>query len=100
MEFDVVYSRLEPWKNNLKGLNRAIEVLVVDGIFIMPVVRRWLCHLVSDKEDAIFSRVWLNLCNYRACPRSDGRLHSDRWTKSHKCEVGDPGGVMYAASAK
>jgi hypothetical protein len=36
MEFGVVYSRLEPWKNNLEGLDRAIEVLVIDGVLIVP----------------------------------------------------------------
>ncbi len=80
MEFGVVYSRLEPWKNNLEGLNGTIQVLIIDGILIMPNPLRWVCHLVADEYNPIVSRVGFDLGHRRARPGVDGRLHSHRAT--------------------
>ena len=61
---------------NLEGLNRALQVLVIDGILIVPNIRRWIRHLVADEYDPIVSRVGFDLLHRRARPSHDGRLRS------------------------
>ena len=34
-------------------LNRAVEVLVIDGVFIMPDSGGWIRHLVAENSDSI-----------------------------------------------
>jgi len=73
-------------EEHLKGLNRAIQVLVIDGVFIMPHSCVWSCHLVSNEEDTVIPRIWLNLGHSRASPGHNGRLLSHRVTHEIKRE--------------
>ena len=72
----------ESWRNDLEGLNGAIQVHVKDGVLIMPQPGIWASYLVTDEEDPIVTRIGLNLidCGARSCPGLDSRLHSDGGT--------------------
>ena len=63
-------------------LNALVEILIVDGVLILPdsVIRP--SNLVTDEENPIVSRIGLVLSHRRArsCPSHDGRLHSDGGT--------------------
>jgi hypothetical protein len=48
-------------EENLKGLNRAIQIHVKDGVLIMPQPGIWPCYLVTDEEDPIIALVRLDL---------------------------------------
>ncbi len=89
MEIDKVQYRREKWKNNLEGLNRAIQVLVIDSVFIVIAPFKW-GHLVSNECNAIVTWIRFDLGNSRACPlpSHNGRLHPHRVTERRKCEVG------------
>ena len=56
----------------------AIEIFVIDGVFIVPHAVIWPGHLIADKEDPVASRGRLVLSHRcaRGCPSHDGRLHS------------------------
>ena len=61
--------------NDFEGLNRAVEVLVIDGVRIVGHPGIWSCHLVTDEENAIVSRVGLDCgAHCRASPGFNGRL--------------------------
>ena len=55
VESDVTQIRRKKWKNNFEGLNGAIEVLVIDGVLIVPHASIWSCHLVTNEENAVIS---------------------------------------------
>lgn len=63
-------------KINSKGLNTAIQVLVIDGVLVVPEARSWPCYFVTNEEDPIISRIGLDLGHSRASPGVDGRLLS------------------------
>ena len=47
MEAEIAHSNsAAQW--HTEGLNRAIEVLVIDRILIMPDTGGWICHFVAD----------------------------------------------------
>jgi hypothetical protein len=77
-------------QRHAKGLDRAIQVLVIQGIVIVPDAGRWIGHFVTHKPDAIVSRVRLDLiyCCARTYPGRDGRLHSYGRGERRKCKVG------------
>src|SRR5213080_132920 len=62
-----------------KGLNAAIEIFIIDGVFIVPYAVIWPRHLIADKENPVASRdrLVLSYCRARSRPSHDGRLHSD-----------------------
>ncbi|PYL60119.1 MAG: hypothetical protein DMF24_11140 [Verrucomicrobia bacterium] len=65
-------------QRHAKGLNSAIEVLVIQRILIMPDSRCGIGHLVAHEPDTIVTRIGLDLI-YQCAGRSpghDGRLHS------------------------
>ena len=72
----VQYDRREKRINNFKGLNRAVKVLVIDGIFVMPHSGIWSCHLVTNPENAVISRIRFTLVYNCSGPSHDGRLLS------------------------
>jgi len=78
MKSDVVQWRRKKWKNNLKGLDGAIQVLIVDGILVVPDSGCGACHLIADKENPIIAWIRFNLgdCCTRRGPGHDGRLLS------------------------
>ena len=55
-------------------LNPSVQVLVIQGILIMPDSSRRIGNFVAQEPDAIISRIRLNRVHCRARPRHDGRL--------------------------
>src|SRR4029077_9643371 len=85
MKSDVrdVYSRS---KRHAKGLNRAIEVLIVQGILIVPDAGSRIRDFVTHEPDAVVTRIGLNLIHGRACPCHDGGLLSHGGAHGTKTE--------------
>ena len=48
-------------QRHAKGLNSAIQVLVIQGIFIMPDSWTWVSHFITHEPDAIVPRIRLDL---------------------------------------
>jgi hypothetical protein len=65
-------------KGHAERLDGAIEVFVMERVFVVPDARTWIRHFVAHKPDAIVSRVRLNLVHGRACPSFNGRVLSRR----------------------
>ena len=63
-------------QRHAERLDRTIEVLVIQGILIVPDASSWIANLVIHKPDAIVPRIRLNLAQGRACPGHDCRLLS------------------------
>ena len=82
MKSDVIQYRREKWIDDFEGLNCAIQVHVKDGILIMPHSGVRPCYLVTHEEDAVITRIGLNLidCGARSYPSLDSSLHSDART--------------------
>lgn len=74
-----------------EGLNGAIEVLVIEGILIVPNAVVGPRHFIAHEPDTIGSRSGLDLvANRRVCPSVDCRLRPHGWPSSAKCEEGRP----------
>ena len=67
-------------------MNSAIEVLVIQSVFIVPDSGSWIGHLVTHKPDAIVTRVRLNLVYCGTGPSHDCRLHPKGGTNRRKCK--------------
>jgi hypothetical protein len=78
MESDVTQIRRKKWKNNFEGLDGAVEVLVIDGVLIVPDPGIWSGHLVTNEENAVISWIRFTLVYNCASPSHDGRLLSHR----------------------
>ena len=79
MEPNVVqYERREKGVNDFEGLDGAVEVLVIDGVFIVVHPRIWSCHFITNEENAVIS--WIRFALVYKCsgPSHDGRLLSHR----------------------
>src|SRR6266446_2142083 len=48
-------------RRDSKGLNRAIQVLVIDRVLIVPNSSGWVCHFIANECNAIVSRIGLDL---------------------------------------
>ena len=73
----VQFDRREQRVNDFERLDGAIQVLIIDGIFIMVHTGGWACHFVSHEENTIVA--WIGLdrgAHRRASPRFNGRLFS------------------------
>ena len=79
-------------QRNAEGLNRAVEVLIINSVFVVPHARAWVCDLVANESDAIVSRVRLDLAQSCAspCPRRYGGPPPNRVTNSRKSEIRCP----------
>ena len=85
MKFDV--ADIDPWsEGHAKRLNRAIEILVIQRILVVPNTGSWSRHFVTHKPDPIVTRVRLNLVYCGTCPSHDGRLHLERGANGRKRE--------------
>ena len=75
-------------QGHAEGLNRAIQVLVVNCVFVMPDSGRGTCDLGANESNTIdlFSR--LELVDRRSGPGIDRRLHSHRGPDGRKGEIG------------
>src|ERR1043166_7335794 len=63
-------------QRHAERLDRAIKVLVIQGILIVPDASSGVSHFVTHKPDAIVTRIRLDLAHGRAGPSHDGRLLS------------------------
>src|ERR1044071_3461140 len=82
-------------QRHAKRLNRAIQVLVIERVLIVPNAGIGAGHLVADKPNAIVARIGLEL-SYRCArtrPGKDSRPRSHRAANRGKREIG------YAAHA-
>ena len=61
-----------------EGLDRAIEILVINRVFVMPDSSGGICDLVANEANAIVSWIGLYLGRSRSGPGLDPRLRSDR----------------------
>jgi len=69
---------VDSWPHrHAERLDRAIEVLVVQSVFIMPDARRRICYFITHEPDTIISRVRLLPAYSRARPGHD------RWLFPH-----------------
>ena len=65
----------------------AIQVLIIDRVFIMPDAGRWVRHLVGNERAAIDSRRGLDRVDGRSRPGIDGRSHAHRGANRRKGEA-------------
>src|SRR6266513_6238400 len=63
-------------QRHTEGLNRTIQILVIDRVLVMPNSSTWIRNFVADKPDAVISRIRLNLIHCRAGPSFNSRLLS------------------------
>ncbi len=80
-------------QRHAKGLDGAIQVLVVQSVLIVPDSGRWIDYFVTHKPDAIIAWVRLDLIHYGACsgPGHDSRLHSHGRAERRKREIVNAG---------
>lgn len=73
-------------QRHTKRLNSPVQVLVIQGILIVPDSGTWICDFVAHEPDAVVSCVRLDLVQRGAGdgPCRDGRPHPDCRTNSGK----------------
>jgi len=71
-------------EGHAERLDRAIEVLVIERVFVVVNTSRRVGHFVAHEPQPIVTGIGLELSNRCACPRVNGRLHSRRRTNSGK----------------
>jgi hypothetical protein len=47
-------------ERNAERLNRAIEILVVNGVLVMPHACRWIRYFVNNERTTIDAGLWLD----------------------------------------
>ena len=86
MKADV--SDVDTWpQGHTKRLDSSVQILVIQGILIVPDSLTGIGHFVSNKPEAIIARIRLDLVDCRACPCHEGRSPPDRGAKRRKCEA-------------
>ena len=70
-----------------KRLDSSVQILVIQGILIVPDSLTGIGHFVSNKPEAVIARIRLDLVDSRACPCHEGRSPPDRRAKRRKCEA-------------
>ena len=65
-------------QRHTEGLDRPIEVLVIQRILVVVDAGTWIGDFVTHKPEAIVSRIRLHLIDRRARPSHDSRLHPHR----------------------
>jgi hypothetical protein len=65
-------------QRHAERLNRTIQILVVEGILIVPDASRRVGHLVTHEPDTIVAVVRFDLIYRRTSPSFNGRLLSHR----------------------
>ena len=73
-------------QRHAERLNPAIEILVIDGVFIMPNAGRWVCHFIANEGNAVSARNWFELIDGRSRPGIDGGLRSHSGASRRKSE--------------
>ena len=76
MKADVTY--VDTWpQRHTKRLDSSVQVLVIQGILIVPESWTWIGHFVSHKPDAIIAGIRFDLVYCHACPRQmAGRIRT------------------------
>jgi hypothetical protein len=76
-------------QRHTEGLDRSIEIFVIQRILIVVDTGTWIGDFVTHKPEAIVSRIRLDLiyCCARTCPGHDSRLHPHRRAEWRKREV-------------
>ena len=64
-------------QGHTERLDSSIEVLVIQGILIVPHSWTWIGHFVSHEPETIVARIRFDLVYCLACPRHDGRSRPD-----------------------
>ena len=62
-------------QGHTERLDGAVEVLVIQGVFVMPHTGTWVSHLVTHKPNPVVAWIGFSLADGRASPGHDGRLH-------------------------
>ena len=70
-----------------KRLDSSVQVLVIQGILIVPDSLTGIGHFESYEPDAIIARIRFDLVQCRACPCHEGRPPQDRGANRRKCEA-------------
>jgi len=73
-------------QRHTEGLNRTIEIHVIQRVLVVPDSRSRVRHLIAHKPDAIVTRIRLNLIYCGTRPSHDGRLHLKGQANRRKCE--------------
>lgn len=75
-------------QGHAEGLNRAIEILVVNGVLVMPHAGRWIRYFVNDERTTIDTGLWLDRRTSGVGPGVRRRLHSNCLVGRSKSEIG------------
>ena len=62
-------------QRHAERLNSAVEVLVINGVFVMPHTGTWVSHFVTHKPKPVVAWIGFGLADRRASPGHHGRLH-------------------------
>jgi hypothetical protein len=81
-----VAGRYPASERNTEGLDSAIQVLIVESVFVMPNPDGRVRHLVGDERAAIGARDRLDHVDGRSSPDIDGRGHAHREANGRKGE--------------
>ena len=74
-------------RRHSKRLNRAIQILVIDRILVMPNSSGWVGHSIANERNAIVSRIGLDLIDGCSSPGKDGRVLLHRGSDRRKGEM-------------
>ena len=75
-------------QGHTERLDGAVEVLVIQGVFVMPHTGTWVSHLVTHKPNPVVAWIGFSLADRRASPGHNGWLHPDSRADRGKCEIG------------
>src|SRR5438309_6604459 len=83
-------------QRHAERLDRAIKVLVIQGILIVPDASSGVSDFIAHKPDAIVTRIGLDLAHGRAGPGHDGGLLSmgDACSAKSECRWAATHGVL------
>ena len=87
MKADITQPRSRSYRHPERP-DGAIQVLVIDRVFVMPDASGRVCHLVANKANAIDSGSRLDLVDGRSGPSLNGGLLLDRGCGLSKREGG------------
>jgi len=81
-------------QRHTERLDGAIEILIMDGVLIMPDTSGGVRHFVGDERTAIDSRHGLDCISGRSRPDTGRRGHSRRGSNSRKGETRRAGDIV------
>src|SRR5215831_5202272 len=87
MKSDVTDGGADPYRHT-KGLDSAIKVLIIEGVFIMPDTGGRIRYFIADETNPIDRGSRLELGYDCSSPGCDGRLHLHRTANGGEGEAG------------